>query len=299
MNSARFHPNPASPDPAPPGDARPEPSVLRARALGHQFQPNWWCLKDISLEFRLGELVGLLGPNGAGKTTLVRALAGQLHPTAGEVTLDGAPIRAWGRLEVARRIGYLPQDVRSSFSYTCEEVVAQGRYPHLGTLGLLGRHDREVVRRSMEWTATLAFARRPLNDLSGGERQGVLLASVLAQETRFLLLDEPTAALDLHHQVDVFERISQLAHEGLGVIVITHDLNLAAQYCDRLVLLHEGRVAAAGAPAQIMVEDVLKRIYQTELMVHRNPVTGTPMVVLLGRRTKRLSEEFRREEGRP
>jgi iron complex transport system ATP-binding protein len=151
----------------------------------------------------------------------------------------------------------------------------------------------------MEWTATLAFARRPLNDLSGGERQSVLLASVLAQETRFLLLDEPTAALDLHHQVDVFERISQLAHEGLGVIVITHDLNLAAQYCDRLVLLHEGRVAAAGAPAQIMVEDVLKRIYQTELMVHRNPVTGTPMVVLLGRRTKRLSEEFRREEGRP
>jgi iron complex transport system ATP-binding protein len=299
MDKVRFHPNPASPNEASPRGARPEPSVLRAHSLGHQFQPNWWCLKEISLAFRLGELVGLLGPNGAGKTTLVRALAGQLHPTAGEVTLDGAPLGGWGRLEVARRIGYLPQDVRSSFSFSCEEVVAQGRYPHLGALGLLGRHDREVVRRSMEWTATLAFARRPLNDLSGGERQRVLLASVLAQESRFLLLDEPTAALDLHHQVDVFERISQLAHEGLGVIVITHDLNLAAQYCDRLVLLHEGRIAAAGAPAQIMVEDVLKRIYETDLMVHRNPVTGTPMVVLLGRRTKRLSEEFRREEGRP
>lgn len=267
-------------------------SILRTHGLGHQFQPTWWCLREINLEFRLGELVGLVGPNGAGKTTLIRALAGQLAPTAGEVTLGGRSLRTFGRLELARRLGYLPQDVRSSFSYSCEEVVAQGRYPHLGTFGVLSRRDREIVWRAMEWTSTQAFARRPLDDLSGGERQRVLLASVLAQGGEFLLLDEPTSALDMHHQVDVYERVSQLAREGLGVIMITHDLNLAALYCDRLVLLHEGKVAACGTPETVVVEDVLRRVYETDLIVNRNPVTGTPMVVLLGRRAARLSEKY-------
>lgn len=273
----------------------PRATVLRTRDLGHQFQPTWWCLSGVNIDFRLGELVGLVGPNGAGKTTLMRALIGHLQPSAGEVTLDGRALHRFSRLELARRIGYLPQDVRSSFSFTCQEVVAQGRYPHLGPLGVLGRADREIVWRAMEWTNTQAFARRPIEDLSGGERQRVLLASVLAQGSPFMLLDEPTAALDLHHQVDVFERISQLAHEGYGVIMITHDLNLAAQYCDRLVVLHEGRVVAEGGPETVMTEPVLKKVYETELIVERNPVTGSPMVVLLGRRGGGTLERFQPE----
>ena len=260
-----------------------EEATLAARGVGHQFQSTWWCLSQIDQTFRRGELVGLVGPNGAGKSTLMRVLAGQVAPTSGEVTLGGLPIEQYGRRRLARRIGYLPQNVRSSFSFTCEEVVAQGRYPHRSALGLLGREDLRIVRRVMEWTHTQTFARRPLEELSGGERQRVLLASVLAQGGEFLLLDEPTAALDLHHQIDVFERIGELARQGLGVIVITHDLNLAAQYCDRMVLLHEGRIRASGPPETVMDETILKSVYETELIVDRNPVTGAPMVVLLGR----------------
>jgi iron complex transport system ATP-binding protein len=258
---------------------------LRAEGVGHQFQPHWWCLRAIDVEVRPGELAGLVGPNGAGKTTLLRALAGLYRPTEGRVALDGRPLTGWRRQEIARRIGFLPQGVRSSFNFTVEEVVAQGRYPHQRGLGILGREDLRVVRRAMEWTNTLAFARRPLADLSSGERQLALLASVLAQGGEFILLDEPTSNLDLHHQVAVFDRIRELARQGLGLMVITHDLNLAAQYCDRLLLLHQGKLAAAGPPAEVLREDLLREVYQTEVIVDRNPVTGAPMVVVPGRMT--------------
>ena len=278
----------------PPATGEQSAAILRAAGLGHQYNPNWWCLRDVNLEFGSGELVGLVGPNGSGKTTLMRALAGQLRPTAGEVTCEGRVLSRLPRLELARRIGYLPQSVRSSFNYTCEEVVAQGRYPHQSALGILTRRDREVIERVMDWTTTRAFANRPIDVLSGGERQRVMLASVLAQEARFLLLDEPTSALDLHHQVDVFERLRQLSRTGLGLIVITHDLNLAAQYCDRLVLIFEGRVAAAGGPEEVLREEVLRKVYETELIVGRNPVLGTPMVVLLGRHGARMARDYGR-----
>jgi iron complex transport system ATP-binding protein len=199
------------------------------------------------------------------------------------VTLEDRPLAQWGRLALARRIGFLPHDVKTSFSFSVEEVVAQGRYPHQKGLGILGGDDLAAIRRAMEWTHTLAFARRPLANLSSGERQLALLASVLAQGSDYLLLDEPTSNLDLHHQVDVFQRVHWLTRRGLGVIVITHDLNLAAQYCDRLILLHEGKVEAEGTPATVLDQEILRRVYAAELIVDRNPVTGTPLVVLLGR----------------
>ena len=257
--------------------------VLRARAVGHQYQPTWWCLRDVDLAFRPGETVGVVGPNGAGKTTLLRALGGLIRPTAGEVTLADRPLAAFSRRRLARHLGYLPQDVQGAFAYSVEEVVAQGRYPRNATLGLIGAHDRRVIERVMVATHVDAFAQRPLAELSGGERQRALLASVLAQETEFLLLDEPTAALDLHHQVEVFRLIADLARRrGLGVILITHDLNLAARYCDRMVLLDEGRVARDGAPGDVMERDILEAVYRTRLRVERNPATGAPMVVVLG-----------------
>jgi iron complex transport system ATP-binding protein len=271
-----------------PATAAPDAALtLRAEALGHQFSPSWWVLRDIDLEFREGEFVGMVGPNGAGKTTLLRALVGQIAPAHGRVALGGRPLAGWSRLEIARRVGYLPQDVPALFDYTCEEVVAQGRYPHLGAFGLLGRRDLDIVRRAMAWTNCDAFAHRPLALLSGGERQRVLLASVLAQESRFLLLDEPTAALDIHQQLDVVTRLATLARDGLCVVIVTHDLNLAAQFCGRLVMLHEGRVAGSGPPAEVMTEPMLKKVYETDLVVARSPVSGAPMVVLKGRPTDR------------
>lgn len=258
------------------------PSVLEARGLGFQYQPNWWCLKEIDLAVRTGECVGVVGANGAGKSTMLYTLCGQLRPSAGEVMLDGRPVARYARRELARHVGVLPQTVESAFEFTCEEIVGQGRYPHQGAVGLLDERDREVIQRAMAWTHTEAFARRTLHELSGGERQRVLLASVLAQETDFLLLDEPTSALDITHQVDVFRRLRALAGQGMGVLVITHDLNLAARYCHRLYMLFEGRIVATGSPEEVMRTDILKEVYQTDLIVDRNPVTGAPMVVLLG-----------------
>jgi iron complex transport system ATP-binding protein len=262
-------------------------ALLQARGVGHQFQSNWWCLQEVDMSIRTGELVGLVGPNGSGKSTLLKTLAGQITPTTGTITLDSQPLARYARRELARRIGYLPQVVNAAFAFTVEEVVAQGRYPHGGALGLLSAHDHEVIHRAMEWTHTLAFAKRPVQVLSGGEQQSVFLASVLAQEAEFLLLDEPTSALDLHHQVDVFDRLAELARAGLGVVVITHDLNLAAQYCSRLVLLLGGRVIADGSPAEVIREPILRQAYDAELIVDTNPVTGTPLVVLLGRSAQR------------
>lgn len=259
------------------------PRVLAARGVGHQYHPTWWCLSDIELDLEPGQFVGIVGPNGSGKSTLLRILAGQLRPSAGAVELDGRPLGDFGRRELARRIGFLPQEVLSSFAFTVEEVIAQGRYPHGSALSLVTAEDRRVIGRVMDWTTTRAFAHRPFGELSGGERQRVLLASVLAQEAAFILLDEPTAALDIQHQVDVFELVRRLAGEGLGVGMVTHDLNQAARYCDRMVLLFEGRIERDGPPAEVMDPDTLRRVYQTELMVEPNPVTGTPMVVILGR----------------
>ncbi len=255
---------------------------LEARAVSHQFNPNWWCLREVELAVRAGELVGLVGPNGSGKSTLMRILAAQLRPTQGEVRVGERPLEALAPRERARLVAWLPQHVRAVFPFSVEEVVAQGRYPHLGPLSAPGSRDWAIVREAMESTHTLAFAQRPFEILSGGERQLVLLASVLAQQTPFLLLDEPTSALDLHHQVDVFERVSAMAAAGLGVAVITHDLNLAARYCTRLVLLHEGRVIADGPPATVMNSETLRKVYDVELVVVPNPVTAAPMVVLRG-----------------
>lgn len=201
-------------------------------------------VEDVTLTVSSGR-TAILGPNGAGKSTLMRALAGQVHPSHGEVTLDGKPLARYGRLDLARRIGFLPQDVRASFTYTCEEVVAQGRYPHLGPLGFLSRHDREIVWRCMEWTSTQAFARRPIDELSGGERQRVLLASVLAQGSSFLLLDEPTSALDPPNALLVVETVSRLrTARGLSIVAVTHQPDLVRRLGGGLLYLVRGRVEA-------------------------------------------------------
>ena len=266
-------------EPGSPADMQARPR-LHAHGTGFQYHASWWCLRNIQLELSCGELLGIVGPNGSGKSTLLKILAGHLAPGEGEVHLDGIPLDRWDKRRFAQKVAYLPQTVPAAFPYTVSEIVGQGRYSHLASFGFMDQDDFEIIERAMDWTHTLPFANRTLDELSGGERQRVFLASVLAQGARLLLLDEPTTALDMHHQVDVFERLGRLVEEGYGVAVVTHDLNLAAQFCHRLVVLHEGCIFAQGDPPGVMTPAVLEEVYSGSLMVEQHPINGLPMVVL-------------------
>lgn len=263
---------------------------LVAESVTYAYPDGTQALQEVSVQVPYGRLLGIVGPNGSGKSTLLRVLAGLFRPQSGTVFLDGRPLRAFGRHELARQIGFLPQSVLSTFPFSVREVVALGRYPHLGTFGFLGKGDVEVVERCLEVIECTELADRPFSALSGGERQRVLLASVLAQEPKLMLLDEPTAALDIHHQVTLFDLLHAFSREGLSIVVVTHDLNLAGQFCDRLLLLRRGRTIKEGTPQEVIVGDLLSEVYDADLIVEENPVTGTPMVVLLGQHRHRRGE---------
>jgi len=218
-------------------------------------------LRDISFDARLGECWGIIGPNGAGKSTLLRILAGLLQPTAGGVSLNGSPLNRIAPKARAQQLAYLPQRFECDPSLSAEQVVLLGRYP-FRSLGLFeSAADYEIARAAMQRTDTLAFANRPIGSLSGGEAQRVHLAAVLAQQPEIILLDEPTTALDWKHQLAIFEVIHSSAAEGKLVIVVTHDLNLAARYCNRLLLLHAGQVAATGNAHDVLTPDILTPVY--------------------------------------
>lgn len=252
-------------------------AVYRAQQLAFAYGSTA-VLTAVDLELSAGDFGALLGPNGSGKSTLLRLLLGRLSPTAGQVLLSGRPVLSRPSLERARLVGYLPQEVSPSYEFTVAEVVLMGRFPHL-LFGLESADDVAVAERSLQRTATDHLADRVFNTLSGGEKQRVLLASVLAQEPEVLLLDEPTAALDIHHQHEVMELLSQLHEDGLAILMVTHDLNLAARYCPKLWLLHEGRIVASGPPEDVLQIDQLRRVYGERLRVVPDPDLGGPLVL--------------------
>jgi|FaiFalFF_MnMetaG_3_1042247.scaffolds.fasta_scaffold00290_4 iron complex transport system ATP-binding protein len=241
-------------------------------------------LEGVSLEARGGEFIGLVGPNGAGKTTLLRTILGLYAPKKGVVFLEGCPVGRLGQREVARRVGYVPQALPPTFAFTALDVVLMGRYPHMGFFQMVeDEEDRSAARAAMEKTGTLPFARREVTTLSGGERQRVFLARALAQRPRLLLLDEPIANLDLHHQVQVLEMIRGIVQgEGVTAVAALHNLELAAAYCHRLVLLHQGRVVADGPPEEVLTPHALARVFGIAALVYRDPVTGRLVVRPLG-----------------
>lgn len=256
-------------------------SLLEAQRLRFGYDSRREVVRGVDLPVEEGGLSGLVGPNGSGKSTLLRLLAGILEPREGTVLLEGKAIRRWPRREVARRVGFLPQELRSAFDFSCREVVALGRYPHQGLLGLASEGDQAAIVEAMALTCTEHLAERPFSDLSGGERQRVLIASVLAQEPRILLLDEPTSALDIHHRVEVLTLLRRLAGPGRAVLVVTHDLNLAAQFCSRLFLLAEGQLAGSGTPDEVLRQELLEEVYQARVAVTRHPLVDAPLVVPL------------------
>ncbi|HWZ20181.1 MAG TPA: ABC transporter ATP-binding protein [Ktedonobacteraceae bacterium] len=224
-------------------------------------------LYDVQLQVSKGEMVGLLGPNGSGKTTLLRLVSGVLLPQQGKIVLDGRNLHDWGRRGIARNIAVVPQELHVPFAFTVEQMVSLGRTPYINWLGSRSNNDDNIVQDAMSATDVIPLARRIFNELSGGERQRVMVAMALAQQPKLLLLDEPTAHLDIKYQIEMLELVQRLNRErGMTVIAALHDLNLAARYFPRLVLFQRGVVADAG-PAQVLEPHLLKRVYGIDVQV--------------------------------
>jgi iron complex transport system ATP-binding protein len=244
-----------------------EPRALRVEDVHFSYDGKE-AVAGVTLEIERGRYVSLIGPNGAGKTTLVRLLSGVLQPARGKVEILGRDARSMSRLEIARHVAVVPQESGIIFPFTAEEVVLMGRFPHLGPYGFEGEEDFAVAREAMRLTETRHLADRPIQELSGGERQRVIIARALAQEADILLLDEPTAFLDIKHQVEITALVRRLKTErDLTVVAASHDLNLAAAFSDSLVLLKDGKVFASGAPDRVVREDVLSQAYGTDVYV--------------------------------
>lgn len=253
--------------------------MLRAENLAVQRGPCT-VLADINLELRPGEVLGVLGPNGAGKSTLLAALCGELPAAAGNVWLDQRRLSEWPGQERARRLAVLPQTSTLNFAFAVEEVVAMGRLPHAS-----GRlRDEQIVQQALQAADAQHLAGRSYLALSGGERQRVHLARVLAQlwpggRGQILLLDEPTSMLDPLHQHMTLQATRDFAEQGAAVLVILHDLNLAARYCDRLLLLERGRPQALGCPVEVLQAEVLQAVFGLEVLVQQHPERGHPLIV--------------------
>jgi iron complex transport system ATP-binding protein len=224
-------------------------------------------LADVSAHFAPAHLTAIAGPNGAGKSTLLAIMAGLRNAAHGTCFYEERDIRKWPRRALARKVGFVPQSLRLEFPFTAEQVVMMGRTP-FGDGLFEGPGDRAAVERAMAITDTVAFRDRDFRSLSGGERQRVVLASALAQSPEFLLLDEPTTFLDLRHQISTYRLLAELCHRGMGVVTVTHDLNLALTYSDRVLLLDEGRVVADGAPREVLIAGNLERIFGVRATVH-------------------------------
>src|SRR5512141_1929815 len=236
-------------------------------------------LHDMTLEVRPGEVLALIGPNGVGKSTLIRAASGILRPLQGHVTIDDQDVYQLPIDLRARQIAVVPQAVRLPEAFSVMETVLMGRTAYLGWLGREGDKDRSIALEAMRQTNTIDLASRRIGELSGGEQQRVLIARALTQSARTLLLDEPTAHLDLKHQASVLSLVCDLAHdENYAVLIALHDLNLAAQYADRVALLSNGAVAAIGTPGEVLTEENLSPAYGLRITVYEHPAHGAPLV---------------------
>jgi iron complex transport system ATP-binding protein len=248
-------------------------------------------VKDLSFSVAKGEVFGLLGPNGSGKSTVVRLLSRVLTPRSGRVSLASRDLGTYSREELARQVAVVPQETTIELPFSVLEVVLMGRSPHLRRFGFERAEDLAIAHRAMEQTGVYDLAMREIHELSGGERQRVILARALAQEPRVLLLDEPTAFLDIKHQVEVYDLVKTLSRQnGLTVVAILHDLNLAALYCDRLALLKSGRLFCLGTPEQVLTYTNIKAVYETEVYIGLNDITGKVHILPLDAGTRHRLE---------
>jgi iron complex transport system ATP-binding protein len=258
--------------------------LLRADNVSFAYGPEQPVLRDVSAEITRGTILGILGPNGSGKTTLLRLLSGTRRPTRGQVLLEGTSLDRLSRRDVARRIAVVAQETQLAFEYTVMEMVLMGRHPHLGLFELEGPEDFSVARDAMHATGTGELEERRFSTLSGGEKQRVVIAAALAQSSDVLLLDEPTASLDLAYQLEVAVVLTSLNHDrGATIVISTHDLNLAAAVCRELVLLKAGQVIAAGPTTEVLTSHRVRELYGVEADVRVHDGSGHLVVVPITR----------------
>lgn len=252
-----------------------------------------WVLDGLSFSVTLGEVLGIIGPNGSGKTSLLNILTRLAFPQVGIVRLCGSDLSGWKQDAVARTVALVPQESAPVFPFTVAQMVLMGRFAHhqthdrfagLSPFGWESDRDWDVARSAMQIVDVARLAHRPIDAISGGERQRVLIARALTQEPRVLLLDEPTAHLDLHHQVEICRLLRTLNRErGLTIVLVSHDLNVASQFCDRLLLLNHGRIVALGTPDQVLRGETLGAVYGCEVLIDRHPLSGVPRITTPGR----------------
>ncbi len=255
--------------------------VIEARNINFSYDTKS-VMGNVSFAIDEAQIAAVIGPNGSGKTTLLKIINGTLFPNSGKMFVDGKETVRWSRREIARKVAIVPQETSMIFPFYAEEIVLMGRFPHLGRYSFEDKNDYKIVHKAMEKTDTLTFADRRFDELSAGERQRVLIARALAQEPKILLLDESTVFLDLKHQAQFLALLRQLnTEQKLTVIFVTHDINLAAQNAEKIILLDSGEIYAIGNPADVITAANIKEVYDVDILIDQNPKNRLPRMTLL------------------
>jgi cobalamin transport system ATP-binding protein len=266
--------------------------IINVKNLGLSYQTKS-VIKDLSLSFDTGEFCALLGPNGAGKSTLLKALIGFLKPDAGEILVDGKNLRSWSQQDLAKVISLIPQDFQLQFDYTVEEIVTMGRFPYLGYWQKYSKKDRNIVSDILEQLDLLTMKGEQYSQLSGGERRRVSIARALAQQTDILLMDEAFANLDINHQLEIMQLLSKinLEHKKM-IILVSHNINLSSEYCQRIVMMKQGKILADGTPAEIITQEILEQVYDAKLEIIQNPISKKPNLIYPGKMEQSAKSEL-------
>ncbi|MBW1649861.1 MAG: ABC transporter ATP-binding protein [Deltaproteobacteria bacterium] len=255
--------------------------AVEALSISYNYK-SFNAVKNISFYINQGEFFVIAGPNGSGKTTLVKILAGIIKASIGEIRITETPISAFSAKQLARFIAFVPQEIPISFPFKAEEIVLMGRYPHTGILGIESADDIKIAKEAMRFTSTEKFAKRRLDQLSGGERQRLFIARAITQQPKIIILDEPTASLDPAHQIRLMELLKNLkTKQNTTIIMVSHDLNLASMYAEKILLIKNGEKKIVGVPSQALTKELLQEIYECEIFVGKSPAGNFPAIHLL------------------